>query len=323
MDTACIVRCFVLINLLTPFTCFAESSPFPFSVFKDLDIPAIVDGESVGQKLPVSGMASVLASETVFYTSAAPKKVVEFLQSWNPSSHQELGIVQHHSLPTSVKLEDFAALKLNDSESHEWLIDATGNTSDELNLNSETKKLIWQGTKGKNANAETVQAVWRKILFSQAEKFQSGGIKAMEPYQRNGGSFSLSSSLDKLWNQLGRMKPIVNKIDLNNMDGRTFYWEEMKVEKEAVFDLGAVSAKEDGNSWIVCDLQYYVSANYDAAVTLYCIKPEKNGSLIWRGDYVFSETIDNLRGVERMVSEKLFLQDIKKTNEALKMDLKK
>ena len=106
----------------------------------------------------------------------------------------------------------------------------------------------------------------------------------------------------------------------------TLYWTLFEANHHATLSLGAIYLLPRGDHYQIMDVQYYVSAKYFVAATLYEIWPiglgEKLGALVWRGDFVAAPTLAFTKGTDRIVYGAILLQEIKKVVRCFQDDLK-
>lgn len=299
-----------------------------FSSFSFVPLSKLVTEAVEANRTPVPEVSSSMAVETLFFLPRQPEDAVKALLSWNPTPHKELDIFTHHSLSQPVKESDFETLTLDDSHAEQhWLLHTSADAR-ALHLSGKEIELIAQTKEQPDA----VVAAWKTILHGRAAVYQEKGVSGLESYEKE--HFSPQEGMPKLLEHLpkveARFKNLLAAVwkpaksaDFSSAD----YWEKMKVEKHAVLLLGHIVAKHAGDRWQVADFQYHVTSEYDQSLILYEIWTASfqgtSGSLVWRGDYVLSPAVVSMRGVERMFSENIFLQEVKKDINFFRADLTK
>jgi hypothetical protein len=304
-----------------------------FSSFSDVSIDQLKQGNIETNKTSVDTPKFAIAVETLCYVAKSPDEVAKALMSWTPTSHENLGILTHKPLSVPVKEEDFSSLKLNAEQNEQrWLLDqseSAGSMSNTLNIGKKDfAKLAKAGDK-----QAALTSAWRSILNARASAYQTGGLEDLEAYQTEDGAFVHKKEWKTLFGSLSKInsnfKDLIKKIQeadpAETPEGvlpSVYYLEKMKVNSQLALVLGATKSVKTSDGWQIADFQYYVCSNYYSSLVLYQIFPSGNGSLIWRGDYVFSPEMAQLKGVERLFSENILLKEVKKTLEYFKQDLK-
>ncbi|MFH1067431.1 MAG: hypothetical protein V1746_05985 [bacterium] len=301
-----------------------------FSSFPFVPLSKLVNEEVEANRTPVQEIPSALAVETLFFLPCQPETAAKALLSWNPTSHKELSILTHRSLQKPVKDEDFDALTLDPNRVEQrWLIEADKNFRPFHLSKQEIERLMQAGDQ-----PSAVVAAWKAVLKGRATAYQEKGVAGLEPYEKE--HFAPQAEMPKLLQQLpkveARFKTLLAAV-WNPAEGAgdafssADYWENMKVDKHAAFLLGRVVAMRIEGRWQVADFQYYVSSEYNQSLILYEIWPASfqgtSGSLVWRGDYVLSPSLAYAHGMERMFSENVFLQEVKKAIGFFRRDLAK
>ena len=94
------------------------------------------------------------------------------------------------------------------------------------------------------------------------------------------------------------------------------YWELFDVDGTGAFSLGASYVKDGADSTQLLDLQYYASGGYYVYFSLYQMWQTtvdgKPATLVWRGDSIASQSLGELRGVEKMGSGAAMMAEVKK-----------
>ena len=101
-----------------------------------------------------------------------------------------------------------------------------------------------------------------------------------------------------------------------------YYWSWFEANHHATVTLGVVYQIQEGARYQIADVEYYVSGDYYAAVSLYEVWPVVGGALVWRVDLFAAPMLEYTKGVERLAYEVLMVQEIKKETRCLLNDLK-
>ena len=294
-----------------------------FSVHARLDPVSLKSGAVAASRATLRSVPGSMAVETVFYAPAAPDKVAAGLMSWNPTASRELGITLHHREGRPLGAADFSALTLASGKPEQrWILDRTvpfeaGRSPFFLTEAEVRRAAALEAPEGGGAKAAS--AFWREVLVSRASGYQNAGLAGWAVVLKNGGEFKPAVEWGRVFGQIPKVRErfggLVAAVQSGNFGPAetSHYWELIKVANGSVLDLGVTARQSRGGGEQVADFQYYASTSYFGALVLYDILPHEGGSLVWRGDYVLSPDMLAAKGIERVATENILLQEVKKS----------
>lgn len=330
----------ILIMFLTSAVglCAQDKKELSFSSFAEIPMSKLVGGEILSNRTPVD-LSTAMTVETLSFIPKPPEEVVQALMKWDPTSHRDMGIIVHKQIGVPAKENDFESFTIdtkNDEEKwfFEQSIKAKGGKT-KLNV---TQKDISRLSKAKES-AGSIAAAWKAVLLAKAEACQTDGYDAMDSYKGGEESFSLEKEIPSFMSRLSKVNVkfkellgIMKEKDRRMAENEevkgdellaAYYWEKIKANNQTAVVLGMIKARQTGDAWQVSDLQYYVSSNYYASLILYDIVPAKGGSLMWRGDYILTPEVLEMKGVERVFSDNILIKEVKKSINYFRKDLGK
>jgi hypothetical protein len=265
-----------------------------FSVFNNVDL-----GQLQGDAKPVRGPslnnARFQSVQTCWVQPGSPSQVASAIRGFNPARHPELRVMLHSNGTNFSQLNS-----LPNNNAVQWLQTATEQKSNELQISKQEAA----------KNAPFAQ-FWSEVLGARA----SAGVFAQPPYDHSGKNIRAGDEINALLAADGKVKKQFSGVIGSKGDQ---YWELLNVDSKGVLTLGSSFSK--GNQ--LADVLYYASGGYYAAITLYQLWPVEVGgkasTLVWRGDFISSGELADLRGIERLGSESAFLKDVAKSVRALR-----
>ena len=170
---------------------------------------------------------------------------------------------------------------------------------------------------------ELVNRCWRDILKKRAIKFQNAGLAGLPPYETKAGNagITVQSEIQSLFNEVPKIKTQILSLppfasrssESGSME--SLYWELIKINGHATFNLGAIYFKTSNDRYQVLDCNYYCSSETYASLTFRQIWPIKfqgrDVSLIWRVELASSPLLENARGIDRLAARGIMVQEIK------------
>lgn len=304
-----------------------------FSSLKNADLAKLTAGEIQTGRGPVMSFPRGLAIESAYVVKVPLAKTLELLRQWSPSRHAELKVWLHGELPAKPTLEDFR--KIADAPANgpvKALIAATEKldpekpglyvSSGEAKGFTKTQAATWGGTL-----PGTVSGFWANVLLARAQAFNAGGIARQPAYASKGETISPADEISRLLKEAPKVQAqfsgLVGSLTGGGAPAKTaHYWELFDVEGQAAFSLGATLEKQTATGAQSADVQYYASGGYFVLVTFYQMWPVEGGTLVWRGDFIASPALGELRGVERMGSGAAMMKQIKQFVTAFLKDAK-
>jgi hypothetical protein len=300
-----------------------------FSDFSKIDLKRLLEGEILSQRGPLMNSPNGISSQLCFAVPTSPAETAKRLQSWDPTRCMALKVYASHGLRDPCELNEFTSLYLDPGHRPiKWLLNQTLATSarnSELNL-TQIEAAELAGCVGKDASPNTVGSCWTRLLFARASGFQRNGFAGSLPYEFGNESVNPASLLRSLLQEQVRIIPefalLLQRAGLVNGGAgisplKPFYsWSLFEADHHATLSLGAVYELDLGDHFQLLDIEYYVSGNYYTSATLYEIWPIRDGgrtgSLVWRGDLFAAPLLRFTKGVERLASGVIMIQEIKK-----------
>ena len=293
-----------------------------FASLKNVDLAKLSAGEVQVGRGPAMSFPRGLAIESAFVVKAPVARTLELLRQWSPTRHPELKVWLHGELPAKPVPDDFRRL-------------ATAP------MNGPVKALIAATEKydaakpGVNLSAEEARAfaagavpwsnAWSGVLLARAQAGHAGGLARQPAYAWKGESISAADELTRMLKEVPKVRAQFSGIvsAVNSGSGKTaHYWELFDVEGQAALSLGATFEKVTAGGAQTADVQYYASGGYFVLATFYQMWPVEGGTLVWRGDFISSPELGELRGMERMGSGTVMMKQIKQFVTAFLKDSK-
>jgi hypothetical protein len=287
-----------------------------FSTFEKLDLSKVSGGKVLSARGPALDQPRDLAIQFVYVVPGPLAKVVEAHRQWDPSRHSELKVLMHGDVGAKPSAGDFAALAKP----------AGGGAVKALA--SATQKLPNKdGLQLSNAEAQAFQkgaglSGWGALLAQRAAGFSARGLAGLPPYESGKETVRPADEVTRLLKEQpkirGQFRGLIDATPLGAGAGSPaqLYWEMFDVDGVAAFSLGASYAKDGAESAQLLDLQYYASGGYYVYFSLYQMwqitMDGKPATLVWRGDSIASQSLGELRGVEKMGSGAAMMAEVKK-----------
>lgn len=292
-----------------------------YSVHTRLDPVSLKAGTVAASRATIRSVPGSMAVETVFYVPAPPARVASGLMSWNPTTSRELGITLHQREGRPLGAADFSVLNLVATKPEQrWILDRT------LPFSADRSPFFLTEAEVRRASAlevgggvKAVNTFWREVLATRATGYQNAGLSGWVLALRNGGEFKPAAEWGRVLREIPKVRErfggLVAALQSGNFGPveTSHYWELIKVSTGSVLDLGVTARQSRSGGEQVADFQYYASTSYFGALVLYDILPHEEGSLVWRGDYVLSPDMLAARGIERVATENILLQEVKKS----------
>lgn len=319
------VKVLALVGVLAgPLSAWAEGwgGRLSYTVFASDNLSKLERGDVLGKRATLERMPNAMAVQSCFLAPVEAEKAALALLNWDPSKFPELGVRLHRPVSVPARLEDFAALRLMSEKASDrvMLERSLALAGGSLVQFLSRGELDWF-SKFRNDPADA----WRHVLHGRAARYQASGLKEMPPYDNFKPAFKVQAG----WQQLVSQTPEVTRrfIDLlqislneprrNSDSGRQkYYWEVLTVQGETTFLTGAINQLPAEGSVRTADLQFYVTSHFGTALILHEMWPVMwNGNpatLVWRGDFVILPEAVTGQGIERMASENLLLQEVRR-----------
>ncbi len=293
-----------------------------FSSFELTQIKAVKPGEILTAKGGLMDFERGISSETCFLVAHPLEKVLDRVTFWDQTPYSDLGIYIQGKIVAEGS-PDFSKLSFIPSlRPVSKFIDKTGDTRPQesplhLSIAEATQVAAKQGT----LSVTTANQLWSSILNRRFLAYQTGGLKGLPAYNACKISVQVGAEVDAiLAEQPGvskQFQELFQKLKERPNEGE-HYWQMQNVDGTAVLVLGTIYKNKLSNGGVqVVDLQWYVTSGYYVAFTCYELHPLEVGktaaTLVWRGDYTSISMKQLRKGVERMFSVNVMIQEVKKS----------
>ena len=323
------IRRLFLVFALLPAGAFADpiAEMAAFASLKNVNLAKLAGGEVQTGRGPVMDFARGLAIESAYVVKAPVAKTLELQRLWSPAKHPELKIWLHGELPAKPALEDFRRIATAPANGPvKALIAATEKLDPAkpgMNLSADEARSFGKATGAPWSSA------WANALLARAQAFNGGGLARQPAYAWKGETVSATDELARLLKEVPKVRAQFSGLTaaLSGGSAKTaHYWELFDVEGQAALSLGATFERPAAGGAQSADVQYYASGGYFVLLTLYQMWPVEVGgqpaTLVWRGDYISSPELGELRGVERMGSGAAMMKQIRQFVNAFLRDAK-
>ncbi|MDX6765602.1 MAG: hypothetical protein SFU85_02315 [Candidatus Methylacidiphilales bacterium] len=296
-----------------------------YSGIRNVDPAKLAAGQIVGTRIPAEGSDLTISVETLYALPLTPEQAVRRMvdsdSATQAQASETLDLEGHFPVRVPAQEADFARLVISPEDGlGRALIKASASGSG-LNLNAVEAKLLADAP-----DPASLSGAWRKMLAERARTFQSRGWVGSPAYDNGGRGFNMHQEMVRLLKAqpalLERFKDSIGAAMTAKlapgMETPSYYWETSRIQGDRTFTLAAVFNRrlEDG-SFQVVEPTYYVSSKYYTSLILYEVRPAVfNGvphSVVWRGDFVITPSINFLKGIERIAAENITLIEVKKS----------
>jgi hypothetical protein len=306
-----------------------------FSVFKaeQVDLPKLARGEVMVAHGPAMKFARGLAVESIFVLPMPVQKANDLQKRWDGTQHDALKIYQHVDLPRKPSLQDFQKIaSAPGNSSVRALVSATEKLNPDrpgLQMSAEeAKQFAKSDTGAKGAMPANVSSFWAGLLHRRASAFLESGVPGQPGYAAGGRSVR---AIDDA-NELLRERPLVRRqfsaLADTMLGGRSnagLFYELFDVEGRAALTLGASYSRATADGWQGGVVGFYSSDGYYVMLTVTQMWPVqiggKENALVWRGDFVSSGQLGELRGIERAGAAVAMRKEIQKNVATMVRDL--
>lgn len=294
-----------------------------FSVFDKIDIAQLAKGDvKTMHGPPMNGR--FLSMQSCYVVPGSPAQQIEAIAKWNPTKHRELKVFLHADLPASPAPESFSKLKdAPDNSAVSAFVSATEKLKSDLQISKEEAKRFSSSGGGGTMPAGVVK-FWSELLAGRAKSLVSGGTAGQPPYDHGGDTIRVNDEVNSLLKQQDKVRKQFGDFLGQTGIGRNagsltpdLYWELLDVDGNGVATLGASYSKaKPDQSYQAADVLYYASGGFYVSLTLFQMWPVdaggKSSTLVWRGDFTSSASLESLHGVERLGSESAMMKEITK-----------
>ncbi len=286
-----------------------------------LDLRQLQSGAIVTSRGPLGAFPFGVYAESAYFIHAPVAVVGEKLMHWNGSSHGELGIRKLHEYRWPAKPSVWDSLNLNSSRPDDrWIIDRTRRllrpiTNSDLHLTQSdvtTFRQLSHQTRSTAQRGASVNFFWRKILQGRNDALARGGLSALPVYSANGARIDAGAQFNGLLKLAPRIaahfRPLVNGQPFN-MGGRPVgeivpYWEMASVRGHTALLSAFLVARKGNDAWQISDCTYYVSDTYFMSFSLYELRSQADGTLVWQIDFASAPFHSFTAGLDRVFAGK-------------------
>lgn len=188
-----------------------------------------------------------------------------------------------------------AILTARDSEEISLLQDGE---FDEFNLSSTE---IAELKSALRSAPDSVTEVYRQILIARAKKYISGGLAAIEAYERGKGKKTRPAddlkAMAEAMSIIAERKPVLYRAFLNYPKNQpadidtAFFWIKKRADKRVVFTLAHRIIQSLPDSLIIMRREFFVGHSFNAAQTVSGIFPVPQGAILFSGNRTTSDQV--------------------------------
>ncbi len=301
---------------------------FPFTPSDEPDLSELGDGKVHGSRLKTGGSQLSMGVETYFMVPLSPKDTLNKLKTVASPSQSgttnSFGIENRALIQNPARAADFSGFRLTGTEGRFGI-----GGSHMLNLKSKSLNLsrseLAALQKASQDGRDRLEVGWKKLFADRTQDFQAGGFLEYAPYETTSKPFHHRAELVTLLLStpkiLNHFKSLIGGVMTGKppegADDPLYSWESTKIQGEQTVALMCLIAAPHENGRIqIVETSFYVTGNYYTSFILYELVPVydnktgKEQTLVWRGDYVITESIGFLRGIERIAAENIMLQEV-------------
>lgn len=292
------------------------------SVFKDVELAKLAEGEVLTARGPAMSFSHGLSVQSCYVVMASMQKTMDLHAHWNATKHPELKVYLYGDLPAKPSPADFQRIaSAPNNSSVRSLVEATETlNADQPKLQMTRAEAELFSKSNEKGLSGAVGANWGNLLCQRAGAFIAGGVSRQLPYEIAGGTVRPLEEMAQLLKDQpkirGQFSALIQRLS-SAPSNPQLYWELSDVEGEAVFTLGAFLTKRTETNCQAIDAQYYNSGGYFILLTFYQMWPVKIGeqeaTLVWRGDLLSAASLGELHGVEKVAAGNAMTKEIKKT----------
>jgi hypothetical protein len=306
-----------------------------FTAFPNADLNALADGQVLQARGGLINFQRGVTAQSLYFVAAPPSAVSDKLMTWNPSSHHELDVWLHKTLPPRPTVNDFAGLSdLPDNKSVNNMVSATyayAPGGDSLQLSRGEQQLV-AALHGQPQSKAAIVGLWSRILEGRVTDYLNDSLANANytassglilPLAEIGSLLRSDSKIDSEFQPLLAGTPTFNQ---HRITPSQLYYECFDIEDTACFGTGAVYQSASPATIQHADVEYFVSSGIYASLELEQMWPVtiggKSGTLVWRADMVSTANVAYLHGTERLASGMLMLQDVKQAVDAFRSEFR-
>lgn len=310
-----------------------------FSDFDDVNLEKLAGGNILAKRGELADFPRGISVQTCYVVMAPMELTLYMLKTWDPSPHKSLKLDIHCPIPSSPAAEDFAALDFSSGKiAVRWLVEKTLSTraeKTELQISAAEAAGMAEWVRNereadpdhaRTRAPEIARQCWINILQSRAEKFYQEGFAGLPPYENGKETIKPAAEFEGLLEDQPRITrqfaAIIAETPMARQQGADklepyCYWELFDVTSHATLNLGALYVKPVGDGYQLLDCQHYASGGYYASLILQQVWPirigDRDGCLVWRGDFLSAPSLAITKGIERVAYGKIMLLETRKS----------
>jgi len=301
---------------------------FPFTQSDEPNLSDLGDGKVHGSRLKTGGSQLSMGVETYFMVPLSPedtlKKLKQLPTGQSSGATDSFGIQNKALILSPSRPSDFSQFRLTGTEGRFGIGGSDMRTLKTKNLNLSNAEIA-KLKKAKSNGSDRLEVAWKQLFAARANDFQEGGYLSFTPYDTTSKPFHHRAELVTLLLStpkiLKNFQSLIGGIMTGELpegaDKPQYFWENSKVQGEQTIALMCmISSPHDNGRIRIVETSFYVTGNYYTSLILYELTPvydDKTGkeqTLVWRGDYVITESIGFLRGIERIAAENIMMQEV-------------
>jgi hypothetical protein len=306
-----------------------KASVFSFAANPPPPLDKLADDAVAGHRVPTAGSQLSMSVESYYLVPLPMDRVLAKMRDNQSAAAAEgsktLKINGHHGVNRPASEKDFATFTL--AGACNSILGFGGSSMAQLELKhlNLSRKEIDTLQSFREKDPEALTSAWRQVLARRALSYQEGGLLAAAPYETMDPPFKIQPALVLLLKDTPKVLSSFQDLigvamtgnNLPHADPPVFYWEGSQLQGDQTVTLGSLFSAPHPAGHQVLECTYYVSGSYFTSLILYQLHPVTvNGSqqtLVWRGDYVISRSLNFLKGIERVAAENIMLLEIKKS----------
>lgn len=317
-----------------------------FSIFENVDLSALAEGDILGQRGALMNFPRGISVQTCYVVKAPPEVTVRKIVNWNATVHPELKIFTHHTVAATPFEDDFKPLDFSrDASSIRWFLEKTDAvTADKSDFQmsraeaAEMQRALRAKPPAGQTRTDVAATAWKNLLLARATKFSREGLKGVAPYEMNGNSVNPATEIQSLLKEDSRISARFAELLAGTPLGGTTnappptvsvagYWELFEITSHGAINLGFSYTRGSDGRFQIVGCEPFASNGYLASLAFYEFWPIEAGgrpaTLVWRQDMVSAPSLAMTRGIERIASGGIMVQEIKRSIRLFREDLDK
>ena len=275
--------------------------------FSQSEIQQVTSGQIVRGEIKAASDRELVAA-MAFSLPSPPSQVVAALKTGQlAKTDPTMKAVGPFSSPPAAA--DLTKLTLTPDQVKAYQNAAPGDT---LNLSTEEIATFAQLSGG---SAAQVTAAVRTALLGRLTAYQKSGLAGIAPYARESGTRSCKDEIRTMTEASKALKQYVPKAYQMLLDypaskptgtEETFRWSQLDAHGTPVIALTHAAYIPDGNSWVVAQRMFYVSASFNCEQALAAVLPVQSGSVVVYGNRTSTDQVEGWGGsAKRSIGSRL------------------